>query len=152
MLPGENTDSKNYLARTLPNIIKLAYQGRDKNSGKLILSLVELRKLDLMGGMNRFILEPIQTYEARSSVVYVGGARPHNVRGLCQLQRLASREQFCPQGSIFPQEVCSESLCSTEGISGCRVSMCTVDGGHNRIGLSDMLGSTALNVAVAFRL
>ena len=152
-LIGEETaDDKAYYERTLPNLIKMAYQGRAENGGRLILSIIELRKLDSMRGMNCYILEPIGTYEARSRVVYTGGARRHNIRGVVQLQRLLARDQFCPLGAQFPQERCTDEKCSDTGISGCRLAMCQVDGGHNVVGLLDMLSSTALNATVALRL
>ena len=151
LLEGEFADSAAYLKRTLPNIIKLAYKGLEKHDGLLKLSVVELAKLDALGGLNRYLLEPLSTYQARSRIIYSGGSRNHNIQGLVALQRLCSREQFCPRGSILPQEHCFDDKCSNDGRTGCRLSMCMIDGGHN-VGLSNMLESLSLNAAVVMRL
>ena len=150
LIGDETTDDQAYFERTLPSLLKMAYKGLTKN-GRLILSSAELIKLDSQRGMNQYILEPIQTYQAHSRVVYTGGIRPHNVQGIVQLQRLLSRSQFCPQGALFPQEKCHEPKCSDFGVSGCRLAMCHVDGAHNVVGTSDMLSSTALNASVTLR-
>ena len=54
----ETTDSEEYLERTLPNLLKLAYQKRAENNASLILSVVELSKLDALRGLNKFLIEP----------------------------------------------------------------------------------------------
>ena len=152
LLADETTDQQSYLERTLPSLIKLAFQNLAKNDGLLLLSQVELEKLDSQKGMSRYLIEPVSTYEARTRVVYTGGARKHNISGIVKIQRLCSREQFCPRATFFPQERCSELTCGSDGKSGCLTSMSQVDGGHNNLSLSDKMGSTALNAAVSLRL
>ena len=152
LLTGETADCKEYLARTLPNLLKMAYQKRSDNDGILILSAIELSKLDTLGGLNRFMVEPLLTYEERSRVVYNGGTRRHNITGLLLLQRLLSREQFCKNGCIYPQEKCDDSTCTTSTKVGCGIAMSQVDGGHSIIGRGDGKSSTALNAALVFRL
>ena len=44
LLADETTDQQGYLERTLPSLIKLAFQNLAKNDGLLLLSQVELEK------------------------------------------------------------------------------------------------------------
>ena len=108
--------------------------------------------MNKLGGLNRYLIEPYETFQERSRVVYEGGARRHNIRGLVELQRQCSREQFCKTGALYPQEKCDDDSCLKNPKVGCSVAMSTIDGGHNAVSPSDMYCSTSLNGAVVLRL
>jgi hypothetical protein len=66
---GETTDSKSYIERTLPSTLKLAYKNKPKNGGILVLPSAEMKQIDALGGINKYLVEPYETIQERSRVI-----------------------------------------------------------------------------------
>ena len=133
LLEGEFGDSPNYLLRTKAPILLSADLKKHPSKG-MMLDREELKALTKLDKKNKFILEPYQVVEIKSSIIFRNSIKRFNLEGVLDYQRQINRGSFCPFGAEKLQENCGNSKCKVSRLVGCSLSANTIDGGHLRLG------------------